>query len=221
MPSFDRLSIQEVDLDHLLTDWNPRHYLLSLCVDDAATIRIGIPAVETEGYPTRLRLVFRFFEEWDVRNMLRRHRCYVIDVNVSVDSIDNPDLLLVGPNVDAVTRRGVRKAFTRFDLKKSLRWCLGFHTVNHFTAPSGTGSRFADFKAEQPIDIAKHVSLISSDGKRANAFTERADTADDLVRGCVYDEDVSGMPSRYNVSGLMSCSFGHWTVPNAIPTFLK
>jgi len=45
------------DLDQLFARWNVRDYLLALCIDDGAAIRIDVAAIDAERYPTRMRLV--------------------------------------------------------------------------------------------------------------------------------------------------------------------
>ena len=104
----DRLAIAELDLDHLFAGRNTRGDLFRVGIIDNSAIRVGILAVETEGDPARLRCFCRILEDGQISDMFRRKTGDIEDVNVAIDSIDEPDLLLIRPQIDAVAHRAVR-----------------------------------------------------------------------------------------------------------------
>ena len=95
------LAIPEVDFQELFAGGDASHHLLGARVDDRSAIGIRIGAVETERDPTGVRLFGGILEERHVGHMARRQLRHIVDVQVAVDAIDEPNFFLVGPDEES------------------------------------------------------------------------------------------------------------------------
>src|SRR5258705_8055872 len=115
----DGLAVAELDLDHLLAGRDPGGDFLRIGVIHDSPVRVGVLAIQAEGNPTRFRGLGRIFVNRHIRDMLRRKAGDVESVNVTINTIDEPDLLLIRPKIDAVTHGAVR--FSRRRVRKLIQ----------------------------------------------------------------------------------------------------
>src|SRR5437660_16316 len=108
--------------------------------------------------------------------MLGRHRRHIEDVYIAINSIHNPDFLLVGTYVDAVAHRTVRLTSRGIRQLREPRFrCVCLNTVEHLAAPLIAGPRRAHLKPEQPVYIRENILLVICNRERTDALAEWTD----------------------------------------------